>query len=134
MITANKAFHFVLAAAAVATMVGLLAIDATMASPTLAPPNGNPGFPPGATGGKGPQGGQGNQGPQGPQGPQGSQGPAGLYGIGYCNWYGSEWVSHGWDAGCAWSTGAWFSCDGYRMTAITGSVGGCGISGSYPAN
>lgn len=129
----SSVFHFILSAAAVATMVGLGAIDRTLAGPTQAPPNGNPSFPAGATGPQGPQGPQGNQGYQGNTGATGSQGPAGLYGVGYCNWYGNEWVSHGWDGGAAWCTGAWFTCDGYRLTAITG-VNGCGTSSTYPAN
>jgi len=118
---------------AVASMAGLATIAHVLASPTLPPPNGNPGFPAGLQGPQGPTGPQGNQGPQGNTGATGATGSPGLYGIGYCNWYGGEWVSYGWDGGCAWSTGAFFYCDGYRMYSIS-AVSGCGSSGTYPSS
>lgn len=32
-----------------------------------------------------------------------------------CAWNGAKWLSHGWDSGCAFRTGALFYCDGARV-------------------
>ncbi len=42
-----------------------------------------------------------------------------------CNWSGSVWVSHGWDGGCAFSSGAYISCNGSTVTSIS-HYSGCG--------
>lgn len=132
MHTLNK-LNLTLSILATATITGLAAINGVQAGPTLPPPNGNPAFPAGPQGPQGSQGNTGNQGPQGSQGSQGSQGAQGLYGIGSCNWGGGEFVSYGWDGGCAWNIGAYFYCDGSRLYRISYRNVGCGDSGTYPS-
>lgn len=118
------------------TTIGLLFLtQAVSAGPTQAPPAGNPAFPAGPQGPQGPQGGPGPGGYQGYTGNTGAPGNQGLYGIGYCNWNSGEWVSHGWDGGCASSIGARFYCNGYRLYAIYAyNDGACGSSPIYPAS
>lgn len=44
-----------------------------------------------------------------------------------CNWSGTEWLSHGFDGGCAFSSGARITCTGGVVTAIAYEFG-CGTS------
>jgi hypothetical protein len=104
--------HILFASAAVFAITILISVHSVQASrPTIAPPNGNPSFPPGPTGPQGPQGIQGLTGAQGLPGAAGSPGPQGPAGTASCNWPGQTmWLSHGWDGWCAWYVGVRIGC------------------------
>lgn len=124
MNTRQFASHIVMTTLAVFAMTFLFAYNtATASRPTVAPPNGNPTFPPGAQGAQGPQGPQGGGGGQGPMGNTGSQGPQGPAGSASCsvagNGNGNLWLSHGWDGGAAWYVGVRFYCSGGYVSSIS---------------
>ncbi|MBI4121740.1 MAG: collagen-like protein [Parcubacteria group bacterium] len=126
--------NLVLTVLATATISILAVFSIVQAGPTLVPPNGNPAFPAGSQGPRGDTGLQGNQGAKGDPGVQGSVGNYGRYGIGACDWNGGEWVSYGWNGGCAWDYGAYFYCDGSRMYSIVASWrNNCGDAGGKPS-
>lgn len=111
--------HLIFSVMAVFAMTFLFALSSVSASlPTQPAPNGNPTFPPGAQGLQGPQGPQGTQGGTGPMGYTGSTGAQGPIGTASCNWNGSMWLSHGWDAGCAWYVGVRIGCSGGIVTSF----------------
>ena len=89
----------------------LFITHSVLASPSVAPPNGNPAIPASPQGPAGPQGPQGWGGSQGYQGLQGSQGPQGDIGYAPCNFSGyGDYISYGIDGAGAWYTGISFSC------------------------
>lgn len=111
--------QLIVASVAVFCMTILFSFHAASASrPTVAPPGGNPVFPPGQQGPQGTQGPQGVQGGQGPQGNVGNAGPQGPAGYATCNWNGSAWISHGWDSWCAWYVGVRITCNNGRVTGF----------------
>lgn len=123
MNTRQFSAHILLTTVAVFAMTFLFAYNtATASRPSVAPPGGNPTFPPGAQGAQGPQGDQGNQGNQGGQGSQGPQGPQGAIGTASCyisgNGNGSLWLSHGWDGQAAWAIGVRINCSGGLVSSI----------------
>ena len=118
--------HLLITTSSIMVVVGMLGFSTASASPTVAPPNGNPSFPAGPQGPSGGVGNTGNQGGQGQTGATGAKGATGTQGIAYCSWYnGNKWISHGWDSYCAWDSGMYLSCTSGRLTSITNVNGGC---------
>lgn len=117
--------NLIVAVSAVVGISIILTVQFAFAAPGPEPPLGNPTYSDGPQGPQGPQGGQGPQGNQGNQGPQGPQGGPGQQGMGWCNWNGGRWISHGWDGACAWNVGAWWYCSSGRLTHISAYTNGC---------
>jgi len=117
--------NLIIAAVAVIGVAIIFTVHIATAAPTQAPPLGNPAYGEGPKGPTGNRGSTGSKGSTGPAGYAGAKGSAGATGMGPCNWSGGTWVSHGWDGGCAWSTGAYFYCSGSRLVNIV-AYEGCG--------
>jgi cysteine-rich repeat protein len=58
---------------------------------------------------------------------EGTSGASGTFRTGDlgCNWSGAIWLSHGYDGGCAFSSGVGVTCNAGRITHMD-AVGGCG--------
>lgn len=120
--------QLLIVSASVITVSVLLIFSTVIASPTLPPPDGNPIIPGQPQGPQGNQGQQGYRGSQGPQGSTGATGAAGYEGV-PCNFPGyGLYFSHGYDGGCAWSSGISMSCNTSGRVGNFNRWSGCGFA------